>query len=189
MWTEEQLRAINKEGSNIIVSAGAGSGKTAVLTNRVIRKLKSGVDVNKLLILTFTNEASQEMKNRIRSEILKTPGLEKQLDLLTTAYVCTFDSFSLSIVKKYHYLLGIDSNVSLMDGNINELEKMRLLEEIFEEYYQNNNNDFSKLISDFCVKDDKELRKNILKLYNKIDLIVEKEQFYNDYFDSKKFYR
>ena len=66
MWTNEQLDAINKEGTNIIVSAGAGSGKTAVLTERVIRKLKSGVPITRLLILTFTNMASKEMKDRIR---------------------------------------------------------------------------------------------------------------------------
>ena len=62
-WTKDQQSAIDKENSNIIVSAGAGSGKTAVLTARVIRKLKDGVDVNKLLVLTFTNEAANEMKN------------------------------------------------------------------------------------------------------------------------------
>ena len=67
-YTEEQLEAINKEGTNIIVSAGAGSGKTAVLTERVIRKLKDGVNVNELLILTFTNAAAREMKERIGRE-------------------------------------------------------------------------------------------------------------------------
>ena len=65
-WTNEQLEAINRDNSNIIVSAGAGSGKTAVLTERVIRKLKGGVDVDRLLVLTFTNEAANEMKSRIR---------------------------------------------------------------------------------------------------------------------------
>ena len=74
-WTNEQLDAINSEGSNIIVSAGAGSGKTAVLTERVIRKLKCGVDIDRLLVLTFTNEAANEtdldlfLKNRISGEL------------------------------------------------------------------------------------------------------------------------
>ena len=87
MWTVEQLKAIETTGTNIIVSAGAGSGKTTVLTERVIRKLKSGVDINKLLILTFTEAASQEMKERIRSAIQKEGNLDRQLDLLTTAYI------------------------------------------------------------------------------------------------------
>ena len=64
-WTKEQMDAINLDNSNIIVSAGAGSGKTAVLSERVIRKLKDGVHINELLILTFTNAAAKEMKDRI----------------------------------------------------------------------------------------------------------------------------
>ena len=69
-WTENQELAINEFGKNIIVSAGAGSGKTAVLTERVIRKLLNGVDINNLLILTFTSAAASEMKERIRSAII-----------------------------------------------------------------------------------------------------------------------
>ena len=67
-WTAEQEEAIYKDGSNIIVSAGAGSGKTAVLSERVIRKLKEGVDIRNILMLTFTNEAAGEMANRIRKK-------------------------------------------------------------------------------------------------------------------------
>ena len=70
-WTSEQLTAINQENSNIIVSASAGSGKTAVLTSRVIRKLQSGISIDQLLILTFTKAAAKEMKERIKSGIEK----------------------------------------------------------------------------------------------------------------------
>ena len=72
-WTEEQQSAIDTEGANIIVSAGAGSGKTAVLSERVIRKLESGVDVDHLLILTFTKAAAFEMMIRIRNKIKERP--------------------------------------------------------------------------------------------------------------------
>ena len=75
-WTKEQQEAINEEGKNIIVSAGAGSGKTAVLSERVIRKLEK-TDINKLLILTFTKEAANEMKERIRKKIKKNESLKK----------------------------------------------------------------------------------------------------------------
>ena len=81
-WTKEQQEAIDLEGKNIIVSAGAGSGKTAVLTERTLRKLKSGIHINNLLILTFTNAAAMEMKERIRKAINKTPGLEEEANLI-----------------------------------------------------------------------------------------------------------
>lgn len=122
-WTKEQQEAIDKEGKNIIVSAGAGSGKTAVLTARVIRKLKDGVDVNKLLVLTFTNEAAGEMKDRIRKAIKKEPELKNQLDYLDSAYITTFDSYALSIVKKYHYLLGISKNIGIVSSSIIKYKK------------------------------------------------------------------
>ena len=95
-WTEEQQLAIDKENTNIIVSAGAGSGKTAVLTARVLRKLKSGVNVNELLILTFTNKAAFEMKDRIRKAISKDESIINQLDYIDSSYITTFDSFALA---------------------------------------------------------------------------------------------
>lgn len=67
-WTKEQQLAIDQEGTNLIISAGAGSGKTAVLSERVLRKLKEGIDIRRILILTFTNEAAGEMRERIRKK-------------------------------------------------------------------------------------------------------------------------
>ena len=112
-WTEEQLSAIETSGSNIIVSAGAGSGKTAVLSTRVITKLKSGIHVNELLILTFTKAAAKEMKERIRKAIKKDESLQEELSLIDSSYITTFDSFSLSVVKKYHYLLNLSNNINI----------------------------------------------------------------------------
>ena len=125
-FTKEQQQAIDQEGMNIIVSAGAGSGKTAVLTERVIRKLKNGVDVDRLLVLTFTNEAAGEMKSRIRSAIMEN-NLDKQLALLDSAYITTFDSYAYQIVKKYHYLLNISPSVSIIDSNIITIYKYKII--------------------------------------------------------------
>ena len=83
-WTKEQDLAINSSGTNIIVSAGAGSGKTAVLTERVINKVKNGININRLLILTFTKAAALEMKERIRKK-LKEAELYEQLDYIDSA--------------------------------------------------------------------------------------------------------
>ena len=182
-WTKEQQEAINKEGSNIIVSAGAGSGKTAVLTERVIRKLKSGTNINEILILTFTNAASYEMKERIRDAIAEDSSLKKQLDLIDGSYITTFDSFSLSIVKKYHYLLNIPRDVSIIDNSIIYNEKVKLLNAIMEEHYHQKDADFLKLISDFCIKDDKDIFDYIIKINDKMDLLMDKEEFLNSYID------
>lgn len=183
-WTNEQQQAINLEGKNIIVSAGAGSGKTAVLTARVQRKLLSGIHVNQLLVLTFTNAAAQEMKERIRKTIRKTPGLEKEEALIDGAYITTFDSFSLSIVKKYHTRLNITDKIQITDEVVVALEKKRILEEIFEEHYFNTSKAFEKLIHDFCLKDDKELKQAILDIYKKIELKYNKTNYLQEYMDS-----
>ena len=173
-FTKEQQLAIDKEGSNIIVSAGAGSGKTAVLTERVIRKLKQGIDVNHLLVLTFTNEAANEMKSRIRDGIIAN-GLEEQLLLLESSYITTFDSFALSLVKKYNYLLNVSDNLKIIDTSVITIYKNRLLDSIFDSYYGNDS--FDKLINDFCLKDDKSIKEFIIDVSNKFDLLVDKEGY------------
>ena len=179
-WTNEQLDAINRDNSNIIVSAGAGSGKTAVLTERVIRKLKNGVDVDQLLVLTFTNEAANEMKSRIRDAIIKN-NLDDQLGLLDSSYITTFDSYALSIVKKYHYLLNVSNNVSIVDSNIILIYKYKIIDEIFENMYGNDR--FNNLVNDFCLKDDKNLKQYIINLSDKLDLLVDKNKYINNYLE------
>lgn len=181
-WTPDQQKAIDLEGSNIIVSAGAGSGKTAVLSERVIRKLKSGVDVNRLLILTFTKEAAKEMKERIRKKIKK-EGLNKQLDLLDSAYITTFDSYAYSIVKKYHYELNISKDISIIDSSIINMLKLDIMDEIFDNLYSSHNEEFEKLISDFCFKDDKEIKQSIIKISNNLDLLFDKDDYLDTYID------
>ena len=99
-WTNEQLKAIEESDTNIIVSAGAGSGKTAVLTTRVLEKVKKGIHINELLILTFTNAAAAEMKERIKKNLIE-ENLIDEINKLDTAYITTFDSFALSMVKKF----------------------------------------------------------------------------------------
>ena len=185
-WTKEQELAINKDNSNIIVSAGAGSGKTAVLTARVIRKLKDGVDINRLLVLTFTNEAAGEMKARIRKAIKEEPSLKEQLDFIDGAYITTFDSFALSILRKYHYVIGTIRNISIIDSSVIDIKKEEVIEEIFDELYTVNDPNFLKLIGDFCVKDDSDIKKSILKISNSLDMKLDKTKYLETYID--KFY-
>lgn len=184
-WTKEQQQAIDEEGKNIIVSAGAGSGKTAVLTERVLRKLKSGIHINELLVLTFTNAAAAEMKERIRKAINKTPGLEEEANLIDGAYITTFDSFSLSIVKKYHTKLNITKNISITDEVLIDIQKHQILDAIMEENYLSPKQAFTKLINNFCLKDDKELKEYILDVYKKIELKYDKENYLENYFNEE----
>lgn len=181
IWTDEQWNAIYDKGHNIIVSAGAGSGKTAVLSERVIENLKSGMSIKEVLLLTFTKAASLEMKTRIRNKIKKNPSLSKELSLIDEAYITTFDSFALSIVKKYHYILNISPNVSIIDGSLIRIKKKEILTNIFDKYYENRNEKFLKLISDFCIKDDKEIFESILSIYSKIDLKYNKNEYLDNY--------
>ena len=180
-WTEDQTKAIQNEGKNIIVSAGAGSGKTAVLTERVLRKLREGVNINELLILTFTKAAAQEMKDRIRKEIRKDSSLKRQLELIDASYITTFDSFALSILKKYHYLKNISPNISVADSSLIKLEKEKIIDNVFDNLYKEENKQFLKLIKDFCVKDDTEIKNYILSIDDKLGLQINQNSYIETY--------
>lgn len=183
-WTLEQEQAINEEGKNIIVSAGAGSGKTAVLSERVIRKLKQKVNINELLILTFTNAAATEMKDRIRKKIKKDPSLKEQLDYLEQAYITTFDSYALSVVKKYNYLLNIPKNIKPIDSIIINIKKKQILNDILENLYKEKNEKFLNLIDSFCTKNDDEITLAILKISSLLDKKYDKEEYLNNYIEN-----
>lgn len=176
-WTDKQLDAIMHENNeNILVSAGAGSGKTAILSERVIRKLKDGVNINEMLILTFTKAASEEMKDRIRKKIIENK-LYDQLTLLDSSYITTFDSYALSIVKKYHYLLGLDKNISLTDETILNIERSKIIDKILEQEYIDKNEDFILLVKTLLKKDDISLKEGIESLLEKIDLEIDANKY------------
>lgn len=181
--TPEQQLAVDLEGTNIIVSAGAGSGKTAVLSERVIRKLKDGIDIRNILMLTFTNEAAGEMANRIRKKIKKA-GLTSQLEFLDQVYITTFDAFALSLVKKYHYVLNIDKSIDIIDSSIIDLKRNEFLEEIFLSLYEVKDEKFLKLIGDFTTRDDEVIKKAILSINKNLDLKYNKEDYIDNYINN-----
>ena len=183
-WTDEQREAIYKDGTNIIVSAGAGSGKTAVLTERVLEKIKNGVSLSNLLILTFTKMAAKEMRERIGDK-LKENGLTDELSLLDTADITTFDAYALSLVKKYHYRLNLSKNINIIDSSVIELYKKEILTEIFEELYDKKDENFLSLIKEYCIKDDREIFDFILTLNNKLDLKTNKLDYLENYIKVK----
>ena len=182
-WTNEQKEAIYTEGTNIIVSAGAGSGKTAVLTERVLEKVKKGISVDNLLILTFTKMAAKEMKERIGDK-LKKEGLTSELAKLDTADITTFDAYALSVVKKYHYYLNVSKDINIIDGSVITLYKRKILKDIFEELYEENNHEFIDFIQEYCIKDDKDIFEFILNINSKLDLKTNKREYLDNYINT-----
>ena len=179
-WTNEQKQAIYTEGTNIIVSAGAGSGKTAVLTERVLEKVKKGISVDNLLILTFTKMAAKEMKERIGDK-LKKEGLTNELAKLDTADITTFDAYALSVVKKYHYCLNVSRDINIIDNSVITLYKRKVLKGIFDRLYEEDNPEFISFIKDYCIKDDKEIFEFILNINGKLDLKTNKREYLDNY--------
>ena len=177
-WTEEQVQAISQKGSNILVAAAAGSGKTAVLVERIIKKVvEEGIDIDKLLVVTFTNAAASEMRERVLDAIYKkldeNPNDEKllrQITLLNKASICTIDSFCLEVVRNNFYELeNISPNFRIADTTEIELLKQEVIEDMFEKKYEEDDEDFSKLIHTYTsYRDDSPLKDLILKIYNYI---------------------
>ena len=178
-WTDEQSQAIFKSGSNLIVSAGAGSGKTAVLSERVLEKIKSGIHINELLVLTFTSAAASEMKNRIRKKLSNNSEYKNELNLLNSSYITTFDSFALSIVKKYHYLLGLSSNIKITDESLVIIKEKEILNDIFENKYKSGDIKFQNLIKKYCIKNDNYLREIIFNICNTINSYIDYFEYIN----------
>jgi ATP-dependent helicase/nuclease subunit A len=152
-WTKEQWAAITGKGAPILVAAGAGSGKTAVLVERVIQRLlnaENPSDVDRLLVVTFTEAAASEMKERIsmalRNELESCcPGeyqrIHRQLALLDRAFICTLHSFCLWLVKRYFYILDIDPMVSVIDDEEGMLLRIETMEKVLENRYNQKSGD------------------------------------------------
>ena len=177
-WTKEQSQAIHEKGSNILVAAAAGSGKTAVLVERIINKIiNEKIDIDRLLVVTFTNAAAAEMRERVLEAIYKkldeTPeneNLQRQITLLNKASICTIDSFCLDVVRNHFYELeNISPNFRIADTTEIELLKQEVLEDIFEEKYENQDVDFAELINTYTsYRDDTPLKELIIKIYTYI---------------------
>ncbi|MEH7383675.1 helicase-exonuclease AddAB subunit AddA [Bacillus sp. JJ1533] len=176
-WTDDQWKAIVASGQDILVAAAAGSGKTAVLVERIIRKILSSehpVDVDRLLVVTFTNASAAEMRNRIGEALEKAlkedPAslhVRRQLSLLNRASISTIHSFCLEVIRKFYYLIDIDPGFRIADSTEAELLRDEVIEELFEEHYSNlENTKFFDLVDRFTNdRTDVELQNMIRKLY------------------------
>ncbi|NIK77385.1 ATP-dependent helicase/nuclease subunit A [Paenibacillus castaneae] len=142
-WTDDQWDAIVTSGSNILVAAAAGSGKTAVLVERIIRKISANTDVDRLLVATFTKAAAAEMKDRIRlaleKELERQPDsehLRRQLALMNRASITTLHSFCLDVIRRYYPLIGLDPGFRIANETESELLRLDVLDQLFEQKYE-----------------------------------------------------
>ena len=182
-WTKEQSEAIEKRDKNILVSASAGSGKTAVLVERIIQKVVNEyLDVDKILVVTFTNAAAQELKEKILNAIYKALNTQKdikqinhlknQLIYINRASITTIDAFCLRLVKENFNILNIDPNIKICEESQSILIKSKILEELLENEYEGyvDKKDVFGLynILELFNGKDEELLENILRIYNYI---------------------
>jgi len=173
-WTENQLQAIETQNKNILVAAAAGSGKTAVLVERIIQKIiKQNVDIDKLLVVTFTNAAASEIRQRVLDAIYekleKEPNnenLQNQIILLNKSNISTIHSFCLNVIKNNFFEIGISPDFRIGDTSELELLKLEVLDEVFEELYEENNQDFIKLTEIYTgYRGDDKLKEIVLAIY------------------------
>ena len=180
-----------------------GSGKTAVLVERIINKiLKDKIDIDKILVVTFTNAAASEMRERILIAIDKkieeepeNVFLQRQIILLNKANICTIHAFCLEVIRNNFYELDIPANIRIADSSEIELLKQDVIEDLFEEKYVNQDKGFIKLINTYTgYRNDDSLKEIILSLYKyiqsdpfPIDWIKEKVKMYKPNVDLKDF--
>lgn len=173
-WTNEQLQAIQEKDSNILVAAAAGSGKTAVLVERIIHKIiDEQMDIDKILVVTFTNAAASEMRERILEAIYKkleenpeNVHLQRQVILLNKASICTIHSFCLDVIHNHFYEIDLPSNFKIADTAEIDLLKQEVLDDLFEQKYTENDKDFIELLENYTnYRGDEALQELVLKIY------------------------
>ncbi|WP_352420084.1 helicase-exonuclease AddAB subunit AddA [Proteiniborus sp.] len=175
-WTDAQNEAITQRGCNLLVSAAAGSGKTAVLVERIIRLVTEDmIDIDKLLIVTFTNAAAGEMRERILLALMeeiekggeKEEKFRRQIALLNKSHITTVHSFCINVVRRHFHLIDIDPAFKIGDTTELQIMLQDVLEELLESEYEIGNEYFIRLVEGFGGnKNDIKLENLILRIYS-----------------------
>ncbi len=179
--TAMQRKAVMEEGSNVLVSAGAGSGKTRVLALRVMRKLDDGVSLDNLVILTFTRLAAEEMRNRIRTYLEKEPNLISELDKIDSASISTFDAFALALIRKYHYLIGLNPNIGIADDAILAKLKDKCLQDTIDGFYESGDREFLEVADLLFDRNDDRLSQAVLKAAGGLENLPDRKEYLRAY--------
>ena len=191
MWTEKQKKAIDKKGCNILVSAAAGSGKTAVLVERIIKKItdkENPVDIDRLIVVTFTKAAAAEMKSRIRNALdemiesqPESSALQMQLTLLNNAQITTIDSFCLNIVRNYFSDIDIDPGFRIADTGEIQLLESDVLSSLLEDEYAARNHEFFDMVDAYGTgRDDSKIEELITKIYKAARSYPWEDEWYDE---------
>lgn len=176
-WTEAQQKVIDTRNKNLLVSAAAGSGKTAVLVERIISMISEGdnpVDIDHLLVVTFTNAAAAEMRKRIGKAIdeklQKDPAnlhLQKQVSLLQSAQITTIHSFCLNVIRNYFHRIDLDPSFKIAEESEITLMKSDVMSDVLERWYEEGREDFHSFIESYSYsKSDTPVEELILQLYH-----------------------
>ncbi len=178
--SKEQRLAIEAHGSNVLVNAGAGSGKTSVLSEHVLYLIKNhGYRITDFLIVTFTKAAAFEMKKRIKELLLENKNIidDKEISDVDFAHITTIDAFNLYLAKKYHNYIGID-DIDIIEDSILKLYEKRYIQEELDDLYKTNNQILSDFIELFCKKNDNLIYEIISKIINFCDISLKSEGFF-----------
>lgn len=175
-WTAEQLQAINLRNRNLLVAAAAGSGKTAVLVERVIQLiLRDEVNIDQMLVVTFTKAAASEMRERISHALIRAlhqpgphlPHVRRQLTRLNQAPISTLHSFCSEVVRRYYHLADVDPAFRVADQNEADLMRLEALDTVMEAAYEESAPEFLGLIEMFSsARSDQGLRELLLTIYD-----------------------
>ena len=176
-WTKEQEQVIRLRNRNILVSAAAGSGKTAVLVQRILEKVmdpRNPVDIDRLLIMTFTRAAAGEMRERIANALedalYRNPDnehLQRQTTLIHTAQITTIDGFCAYVIRNYFHLIGLDPGYRTGEEGELKLLKEDVMKELLEAYYARGEEKFKYFIECYASgKSDEGIKELIYSLYN-----------------------
>ena len=192
VWTDEQIDAITDKSSDILVSAAAGSGKTAVLTERLIRKITdpvSPVDVTRILVVTFTEDAANELKIRIRdaitnamAEFPSSKHLKRQYLMLPNAKISTIHGFCLDLIRGNYELLGLSPKLRVSDEGQNSLLMQQVADAVIDGYYSslpeyNDIEDFVEFADNFITLQDTSLTAKVIEIYKKLQSYPEGVDF------------
>ena len=188
--TKDQQKIIDAKISNMLVSAGAGCGKSTVLTARIIKRIKEGnLSIKNLIVLSFTNASANDIRKKIKKalkgELDSNPSLIDEYDYVEQSNISTFDSLCHNYFNKYAYKLGLKSNINILDGTEYSFILNEIIGKVIDKYYDNS--DFVNLLDILTIRDDSNFKDSLYNFFvSKVNNSVDSKLFLNNMIESTK---